>query len=349
MLSTRRGASRWASRWASRSDKQWLGHFPAHLGQSNSVNVTFECRCELAQFSLSKLQRVKTTRCSCKSWLQVQPGTILAVSRKGGKVYGWYMMWHKHVMDLSRTEWGDCVTLLGDFKQGKHVKQADLDRDPAGAGFTTSSEKLGFLNFADSYPELTIRADNPLNCTMGTSMIKHQCLDGRREVLTYIIQHGSSTSSALSTCTESACHKCRKDCMHQASFESSCSCRRDLNVRFKAFWSLEAMHSPRRKPWTNETPLKVHLRVDVDLIDPQDTTPRTSQHFFLLRLTVLFKPPFQLLILYHVLRCSIGGFLLGERTHGILSSNQYKTSNRLSQTAGLMLHARGWNEPIQKS
>ena len=59
------------------------------------------------------------------------------------------------------------------------MKQADLDRDPAGAGFTTSSEKLGFLNFADSYPELTIRADNPLNCTMGTSMIKHQCLDGR--------------------------------------------------------------------------------------------------------------------------------------------------------------------------
>ena len=41
------------------------------------------------------------------------------------------------------------------------MKQADLDRDPAGAGFTTSSEKLGFLNFADSYPELTIRADNP--------------------------------------------------------------------------------------------------------------------------------------------------------------------------------------------
>ena len=66
--------------------------------------------------------------------------------------------------------------------------------------------------------------------------------------------------------------------MHQASFESSCSRRRDLNVRFNAFWwretaqsSLEAM---------NETPLKVRLGVDVDLNDPRDTTPRTSQHFF---------------------------------------------------------------------
>lgn len=127
-------------------------------------------RCELAQFSLSKLQRVKTTRCSCKSWLQVQPGTISAVSRKGGKVYG--------------------TRMIHDVAQAPH---------------------------RDSNPELTIRADNPLNCTMSTS-IKYQCLDGRREVLVYIIQHGSSTSSALSIGTESAATSVERTvCIKQAS------------------------------------------------------------------------------------------------------------------------------------